>query len=136
MRANVAIWAVLAVLLAVIPLDAFGTDVKKAPKKARGQKTSRAAVDPATGQIEPVPAPSREIDLQISGDLAESLGTSHRGLKEEPVPGVPGAYMVDLRGRFQTALIAVVHPDGSTETVCGAAVTASPTPSPKPEKKP
>lgn len=107
---------------------AEGLARKPVTRKARGQSASRVAVDPANGQVVPATVAADAPGIHASPELADALSTSHKGLAEEPVPGVPGAYRVDLRGRFQSAMVAVVMPDGSVEVNCGNLSAAPGTP--------
>lgn len=75
-------------------------------------------VDPDTRESG-VPAHENSLSAAVSSDPA--LSTSHQGLVEVPAPG--GGVMVDLQGRFRSAVIARVKPDGTVVTEC---VQASP----------
>jgi hypothetical protein len=70
-------------------------------------------VDPETGQVG-APPPASALGAAIAADPAFS--TSHEGLVVEPAPG--GGEMVDLQGRFNSAVWARVKPDGSVVTGC------------------
>jgi len=70
-------------------------------------------VDPETGRVG-APQPGSAAGAAIAADPAFS--TSHEGLVVEPAPG--GGEMVDLQGRFNSAMWARVKPDGSVVTDC------------------
>lgn len=132
MRENRAIRLFVATLLILaFQARSEGPLEKPAAPQATGQSAARVAVDPLTSQVAPPSAALDAPGIHLSPELAGSLSTSHTGLSEEPVPGIPGAYRVDLRGRFQSAMVAVVTPDGGLEVVCG---TVAEKPSPKAEK--
>ena len=69
-------------------------------------------IDPSTGEVLSGPAPGAQ-PLQLSPAERNALSTSHQGLVQVPstVPG--GGVKLDLRGRFQSPLIAVVAADGT-----------------------
>lgn len=62
-------------------------------------------VDPETGEWT-APPPDKEIRPPVAGALSQSA----EGLVEKPGPA--GGVMVDLKGRFQSSVIAVPRPDG------------------------
>lgn len=72
----------------------------------------RIHVDPVTGRI--VAPPPSAARAAIAADPAFS--TSHDGLVVEQAPG--GGVMVDLQGRFQSAVGAQVKPDGKVVVDC------------------
>lgn len=69
-------------------------------------------IDPLTGEVLSAPA-SGALPLPLSPELRNALSTSHQGLVQVPstVPG--GGVKLDLRGRFQSPLIAVVAANGT-----------------------
>jgi len=77
---------------------------------SQGQQGQLAFIDLATGKlVEPSKADAAA--LARSPEVQNSLDQSSRGLVEEPVPGNRG-YRVKLQGRFQSALVATIGPDG------------------------
>jgi hypothetical protein len=68
----------------------------------------RVYVDPATGAVVPE---SRVAPAPLLLDPATSK--SAVGLVEEPAPG--GGVLVDLKGRFQTPLVAEMGSDGTVQ---------------------
>ena len=70
-------------------------------------------MDPDSGEVGGRPEAS-SLSEAISSDPAFS--TSHQGLVEVPAPG--GGVMVDLQGRFRSATVARVKPDGTVVTEC------------------
>lgn len=73
-------------------------------------------VDPATGQL--IQAPPQQAPtgaLSLSPAEQRAFSTSSQGLVETPssVPG--GGYKLDLQGRFQSAIMATVGPDGKPQ---------------------
>ncbi|MFQ5665885.1 MAG: post-PEP-CTERM-1 domain-containing protein [Candidatus Binatia bacterium] len=99
--------------------NAHATAKTKASQKAdgvvirRGAAGQRIYVDPETGRMG-APPPGRSLSAVVSLDPA--MSTSDQGLLEVPAPG--GGMMVDLQGRFRSAAVARVKPDGSVVTEC------------------
>jgi hypothetical protein len=76
------------------------------PALAAGQVIS---IDPATGKTRGIAA--QESDLrEILGD---AISTSSEGLAEKKNPIAGGGYMLDLQGRFQNAMTAVLDANAS-----------------------
>lgn len=81
------------------------------------EKTAGAApgmtiyIDPQTGAIlsEPVPG---TVPLQLTPNIQNALSTSAQGLVEAPSPVPGGGIAIDLQGRFQNPLFAIIGPDG------------------------
>lgn len=72
--------------------------------------------DPATGKVvEPSPSAA---PVTFGPEWRNSLSTSADGLVEErsPIPG--GGVMVDLRGRFRSAMVAVTDGEGHVTAPC------------------
>lgn len=74
----------------------------------------RAFVDPVTGELR---APVRGEEAL----LAPALGDGHEGLVEVPGNSPSGGFAIDLRGRFQAAVVADVDPDGGLTARCARA---------------
>lgn len=70
-------------------------------------------IDPVTGAILEAPAPG-SIGLPLTSALLQELSTSSAGLDQVPIPG--GGVIVDLRGRFQSPLIATIDAQGAIRT--------------------
>lgn len=70
-------------------------------------------VDPQTGRILSEPAPGTQ-PLVLSPDIQNALSTSHEGLKEVPGAEPGGGMKLDLKGRFQSPLLATTDADGKT----------------------
>ena len=86
------------------------------PSEAGPAAGMKVHIDPATGNILPTPpqgAPAGAITLSTSERNAFSKSSD--GLVETPSSGPAGGSKVDLRGRFQSPLIATVGPDGKVE---------------------
>lgn len=81
-------------------------------------------VDPATGQILSAP-PQGGSALALTPAEQNAFSTSHDGLTQTPSAKPGGGYRLDLKGRFQSSLIATVGPDGKPQVrhVGGAAPT-------------
>lgn len=84
---------------------------------AQGSAGITVYKDPKTGRFVPVP---QEGAAELSKALGDALSTSQEGLVEVPAPG--GGFMVDLRGRFQSATMATVAADGTVTVHCGESV--------------
>lgn len=68
-------------------------------------------IDPATGAPVATPSPGMQ-PLVLSPTEQNALSTSDQGLIPVPNTGSAGGEKVNLRGRFQSPLIATVGPDG------------------------
>jgi hypothetical protein len=68
-------------------------------------------LDPQTGALLPEPA-AGTVPIQVTPDLLKALSSSHDGLVEVPSPVPGGGVSVDLQGRFQSPLFAIIGPDG------------------------
>ena len=110
---------ILLVLLgaALVPAPALlGCEPPEAPPPAAAAPapTTRPAgllafVDPVTGKLfEPPPADVEE--MLRSASFRAAVSTSHDGLTEVKRP--TGGYGLNLQGRFRSAVVAVVGPDG------------------------
>jgi hypothetical protein len=81
---------------------------------AAGQK---AAVDPQTGRLRPItPEEAREL---VAG-LTASLSQSDQGLTAVRLPN--GALVLDLQGRFESAMLARIGADGKVDAECVTSV--------------
>ena len=72
--------------------------------------------DPATGKI--VEPSIDSAPVEFPADWRNALSTSAEGLVEEPSPVKGGGVMVDLGGRFRSAMVAVVDEDGKVTAPC------------------
>jgi hypothetical protein len=82
------------------------------PVAAAGMKIH---VDPKTGLLLKEAAPASET-LLLTPELQNAMSTSHEGLVEVPSPKPGGGMMLDLKGRFQSPLMATIGPDGKIRT--------------------
>ena len=73
-------------------------------------------IDPATGKF--TDSPQNASPIVFDAELQNALSTSSRGLRAEPNPGPGGGMRVDLQGRFQNVMFAVVDSDGHVRTSC------------------
>ena len=73
-------------------------------------------IDPATGQLLPLPDTGSLPALAIPPESA--LSTSAEGLEEMPSPVPGGGVMVRLEGRFQNHITATTDGNGALSTVC------------------
>lgn len=71
----------------------------------------RVYIDPSTGQTVATP-PAGSQPLVLSPAEQNAASTSSDGLTPVPSAGSAGGVKVDLRGRFQSPLIATIGPDG------------------------
>jgi len=93
-------------------------------------------IDPATGQLVPVPADA--LQRLFTQDLRSRLSTSQEGLVETAAPG--GGTMIHLEDRFQNAMSATIDLQGGLVAHCDALGTtpspnAPPQPAPQPAKE-
>ena len=72
--------------------------------------------DPATGKV--VEPSIDSAPVEFPSDWRNALSTSAEGLVEEPSPVKGGGVMVDLGGRFRSAMVAVVDEDGTVTAPC------------------
>ena len=106
------------------PVASTGEDVgPPARDTAPGEVGVRVRIDPLTGEIL-----RRPDDPGVEDQAAEDgttpvtgprgwLNTYGDDLVQEPLPG--GGFKVDLRGRFQSAVVATIDPDtGAVEVDC------------------
>ena len=87
------------------------------PPSAPGFK---AVLDPATGRFAEPRTKVSSAALSAAGSPA-NLATSHVGLVAVRGTSRAGGVRVDLKGRFQSAVVATVGPDGKVSTECVAA---------------
>ena len=97
-------------------------DQKPEPAKEEKTKEEKAAVPGGAGMvvtIDPERGPVQD-DGQMSEEmreaLAEMINTSSEGLKE--VTLADGTVIVDLKGRFRSAMVATIDKDGKVRTNC------------------
>lgn len=76
-------------------------------------------IDPSTGAF--TEASERTVPVTLDDEVQNALSTSSEGLVEVPHPTAGGA-MVDLRGRFQNAVIAAVDEAGGVRATCVSAL--------------
>jgi hypothetical protein len=98
-----------------VPLlvTALGGSARLRHEPAVGSAGMRIHVDPTTGVLRSAPA---------AAPFAAATSTSARGLAERPAPR--GGVMVDLQGRFRSAVTARVAADGTVVTECHTGGTA------------
>lgn len=85
-------------------------------------------------QIEPGRGPvegTQTLSQEMREALQRLVSTSSEGLKEVTLSD--GTVLVDLQGRFKSATVVTIGPDGKLKTQC---VTTPPEPQTKPEKAP
>jgi len=100
--------------------DASGAAEASAPRTEEtswspGAGGFLAYIDPQTGRLLSEP-PEGAPALGLSQKELEMLSRSTLGLSEELLPG--GGYMVRLRGRFQSFVVASVGEDGLVKSRC------------------
>ena len=83
-----------------------------------GNAGSWVQVDPQTGQR--VPPQGRTVAIPAN----PAFSSSHSGLVEVPAPA--GGMMIDLQGRFRSAVTATVDGDGRTRVDCLPPDTVAP----------
>ena len=72
--------------------------------------------DPATGKV--VEPSIDSVPVEFPAEWQNALSTSAEGLVEVPSPVEGGGVMVDLRGRFRSAMVAVTDEDGNVTAPC------------------
>ena len=102
------------------------TTQKQMPQKA-GQKIAKTehdghshggvggmvvSIDPATGKPHSTP----QLDPEVQQALREMVNQSDEGLS--PVSMRDGTVILNLQGRFQSAMVATVGPDGKVQSSC------------------
>lgn len=101
--------------------DADSSSTVSAPQAIHpdspGAAGMRVTVDVETGDLLEPPLP-READVpkNVDSELDNALSRSTDGLEQVFHPD--GRVSVHLRGRFQSASVARIDPDGSLETTC------------------
>jgi hypothetical protein len=70
------------------------------------------SIDQTRGSFEGNP----ELSPEIRSALGELINTSSEGLVEEKL--ADGTVLVDLKGRFQSAVVATIGADGKVHTNC------------------
>lgn len=128
MRRSVSIALFAAALLTMAAGLFAGGEQTDTPASAAGLTVYK---DPETGRLRPLP-PEKLQEL-TSPELRKAVSLSHEGLKETAAPG--GGVMVDLQGRFQSAMQARIAADGELLTDCGHAEPSAPATSPEPPKE-
>lgn len=98
-----------AALLVAAPALAQNGASNATPQSVDGQK---AAVD-ANGRIRPITPDEARALIE---SVAPSLSQSDAGLTRTVLPN--GAVAVDLDGRFESATLATIGPDGNVEAEC------------------
>ncbi len=122
-RRNLSLFAVSAMLLIAgdqQPRPAGATDSNAGTPVARDAGTFAAAgqilnVDPVTGKI--VDTPSQSIRA-LQDAMGSALSTSDDGLVAQNSPVAGGGVVVNLQGRFQNAVTAVIGANGVLQAPC------------------
>ena len=136
-RRNLSLFAVSAMLLIAgdhRPRHAGAADSRDAGTPAGRDASAFAAgqilnVDPTTGKLVDTPAQSIRA---LQDAMGSALSTSGEGLVAQNSPIAGGGVVVDLQGRFQNAVAAVVDANGVLQAPCIAgATTDAPAPSTK-----
>jgi hypothetical protein len=112
------IWLQLAALVAATPLLAQHAAVQtssttRSAAGAIGEAAQKVAVDPQDGQLRDL---TPEEARALVSSLTRSLAESDAGLVKTVLPS--GAVKVDLKGRFESATLAKVGPDGTVASEC------------------
>lgn len=82
-----------------------------------------AYIDPATGGLTATPTEEQRAAMRAA--LAALVNDSDEGLVEVTLPD--GSVMLDLRGRFQEALVVLMAPDGTRRYECVSSVPGAAT---------
>lgn len=112
------IWLQLAALVATTPLLAqhAAVETSSTPRSrtdVNAEAAQKVAVDPQDGQLRDVTAD--EARALVSG-LTAALAESDAGLVKTVLPS--GAVKVNLLGRFESATLAKIGPDGKVASEC------------------
>ncbi|RLE23928.1 MAG: hypothetical protein DRJ65_10845 [Acidobacteria bacterium] len=92
------------------------TPEAQAPVGAAGRMVF---IDPATGRVTSTPTAEQRVAMQ--DEMAGMLNQSDEGLFDEFLAN--GAVLRDLQGRFQSATVIRIAPDGSRHQECTTSLT-------------
>jgi hypothetical protein len=108
-----------AFLLVVLSL-LVNLSARAAESQPRGETNAalHVAVDPSTGRLVP---PTPEQRAKLAAALAQLIDQRTEGLEVRRLPN--GMHLVDLRGRFRNAAVAVRGTDGQVHVQCIDAAT-------------
>jgi len=114
-------FAALLASLSFVPFTAaLAADNAKSATPPAKQATPQAGVriyrDPQTGQRTSQPTPEQRRNAAAIDAQNPAFNHSSEGLVERPLPN--GGYIVDLEGRFQSAVGVRVGKDGKREFYC------------------
>jgi len=111
------------------PVAAEAQRVEAAPPAGAAGMT--VYKDPITGRLLPIP-PGELQDL-LTDEMKSAVSMSQEGLAETAAPG--GGVMIDLQGRFQSAMQAAVDADGKVTGHCDQGVPAAASVNPSEPRK-
>lgn len=116
------ILALFFLLVSLAPLSAGDGDGET--KQAKENKSDQAAqVTTGAGMIYTVEAAdglNNEMPQDLRDALSQMVNTSSEGLREEVL--ADGTVMVDLKGRFQSAMVVSIGADGKLQSNCYSSV--------------
>ncbi len=109
--------------LLLLLLTAFVSAGEDKPKKEEtkpAEKAQQASTTGAAGMVASLEGRSADGDVQLSPEmraaLAAMINTSSEGLKEVVKPD--GTVIVDLEGRFQSAMVVSIDENGKMVSTC------------------
>jgi len=88
-----------------------------------GAEGKMVFIDPATGRVSSTPTAEQRAAMQAR--VADMLSQSDEGLLDEVLAN--GAVLRDLQGRFQSATVVRIAPDGSQRQECTTNLTEATT---------
>ena len=134
--------AALVALLSLVPCSALlAADTSESPASPPKKSASapphqagvRVYVDPQTGRRTSQPTPDQRRNAAAIDAMNPAFNRSSEGLVERPLPG--GGYIVDLEGRFQSAVGVRIGKDGKREFYCDEPGHEAPALAPRREER-
>ncbi len=103
-------------ILASAPIFAGDGDEKPAPQTTNGQNVQVTGAAGMVYTTDEARGANGELPAEIVQALNNTINTSSDGLKEQKL--ADGTVMVDLQGRFQSALVMTIDEKGQLKSSC------------------